>query len=221
VLDLLKKFFAVVVLVVVAYAGFRWGRFVFPPVERVLGMHRDTVTAPPRPPEAPGPSAELADATLGRFERFRRGEGEDRLALSGTELSSVVRYSLPGIIPPGMSDPTIVLENGRVRVSARVALGAFPRLPHLDQLAGVMPDTVLLELEGSLVRHDQETLALFVDRVQASHVPLPRRMVGDILNGLGRPAPPTLPADAIPVPIPDGVQAVYVQMDSLVLVAKR
>jgi hypothetical protein len=223
----LKRLVVLVALVMAAYAGFRWGSYVFPPLEKMLGltppafipatesaaMEGGGITA--------GPSAALADATLDRFERFRQGEGGDRLALGGTELSSVLRYAMPGMVPPGVADPTVELVEGRVHLKARVAVAAFPHLPQLDRILGMLPDTVALEMEGSLVAVDQATMALMVDKVEASHVPIPKRMVGDVLKGLGRQAPKTLPADAIPVPIPDGVKSVYVQRDSLVLVAKR
>jgi hypothetical protein len=201
--------------------GFRWGGAVFPPMERWLGIaaSTDSVAAVAPAPEAP--SAELADATLDRFERLRSGKGVDRLSLSGAQLSSVVRFSLPGIVPPGVSDPTVDIDQGRVELSARVALEAFPHLPQLDQILGILPDTVLLEMEGALVPFDPQYMALLVDKVTASHVPIPKRMVADVLQALGRQGPSGLPPDALPVPIPSGVKSVYVQRDSLVLVAAR
>lgn len=217
----LKKILALVVLVLVAYAGFRWGAYVFPPLERLLGYRSAPVYVPAEPAASNAPSAELADSTLDRFERFRRGKGGDRLALSGPELSSVVRYSMPGLVPPGVSDPTVELVEGRIRLKARVAVAAFPKLDRLKAIAGVLPDTVPLELEGALVPSDQAFMALLVDKVEAAHIPIPKSMVAEVLNGLGRQAPASMPADALPVPIPDGVKSVYVQRDSLVLVAKK
>ena len=220
-MGLMRKLVGAAALLMVVYAGFRWGPMVFPAVERALGLG-DPVWVPAPPGSIPGaPTPEIADATLDRFERFRRGEGEGRLALSGTELSSVVRYALPGLVPPGVGAPTVSLEEGRVRVFARVALAAFPRIPELEQVMGILPDTVGIEMEGVLVRLDQSFLALVVERVEASSVPIPRRMVAELLAGLGREGPPSLPADALAVPMPDGVASVFVQRDSLVLVAKR
>jgi hypothetical protein len=45
-------------------------------------------------------------------------------------------------------------------------------------------------------------------------------MVSDVLAGF-REGPRSLPKDALAVPVPDGVGSVYVQGDSLVLMAKR
>jgi hypothetical protein len=215
---LVKKLFGAALLLGVAYAGFRWGPAVFPRLERALGMDE---------PEAPAegvreePSAEVADRTLDRFERFRKGEGGDRLALGGLELTSVIRYALPGIVPPGVDVPTVVLADGRVGLRARVALAAFPRLPRLDEVLGILPDTVDVQIRGSLVPLDREHLALLVDHIEASHIPLPRRMIPQVLAGLGRDGTAALPADALAVPLPDGLQSVYVQQDSLVLIAER
>lgn len=214
-----KKLVAVVVLVAVAYAGFRWGPTVFPPLERALGLERSPEWVPA--PAPPGPTAELAEKTLERFEDLRRGQGEGRLTLGGNELSSVVRYAVPGIIPPGVDEPTVELEDGRVRLSARVALAAFPRLPRLDNVLGLLPDTVPVVLEGSLIPLDQNHLALLVDQIQVSHIPLPRRMIPQLLAGFGREGSAALPKDALSVPLPDGLRSVFVQRDSLVLVSDR
>ena len=215
----LKKLVGLVVLILVAYVGYRWGPAVFPSFERAMGLAADSTAAPAV--ELPQPSPELAEATLDRFEAFRAGTGEERMALGGTELTSVIRYALPGIIPPGVADPTVQLADGRVHLTARVAVEAFPKLPRLDEIVGLLPDTVLLAMDGTLVALDQAFLSLMVDRVEAARIPLPRRMVSDVLRGLGREGPASLPKDALAVPVPDGVASVFVQGDSLVLVAKR
>ena len=69
----LKKLVGLVVLVVVAYAGYRWGPVVFPALERAMGLATDTAAAPAT--DLPQPSPELAEATLDRFEAFRAGTG--------------------------------------------------------------------------------------------------------------------------------------------------
>lgn len=217
----LRKVTWAILLVLVALASWRWGPAALPPVARALGLGAPVWVPAPASSGPVQPSPELADTTLDRFERFRRGEGEDRLALGATELSSVLRYSLPGLVPPGVSDPAVYLEDGKVRIRARVALEALPRRPDLEQVMGILPDTVLLEMVGTLLPLDQAFLALRVDRVEAARVPIPQRMVADLLASLGLEGPPSLPADALAVPIPDGVRSVVVQKDSLVLEARR
>ena len=51
------------------------------------------------------PSPELADDALDRFERFRRGESGSQLSLSSMEVSSVIQYSAPGMVPLGNCRP--------------------------------------------------------------------------------------------------------------------
>jgi hypothetical protein len=214
---LIRRFVLLVALVGAAYAGFRWGPAVFPRLEEVLGIGGDHASLV----AADQPTAELADSTLDRFERFRAGEGGDRLVLGGRELSSVLRFSLPGIIPPGVSEPIVRLEDGQVHLSARVAMAAFPKLPRLDNVVGILPDTVTVEIRGSLVPHDQRNLALLVDRISAARVPIPTRMVAEVLEGFGRGGRAGLGPDALPVPLPDGIRSVHVQRDSMVFIAER
>ena len=102
------------------------------------------------PVAASAASAELAEAALDRFEAFRAGLAGERLAMSDAELSSVVRYAIPGILPPGVSEPEVTLEGGSLTLAARVAIEAFPDLPALDQVVGILPDTVPVRMEGEL-----------------------------------------------------------------------
>ncbi|MFQ5538378.1 MAG: hypothetical protein ACE5GJ_13115 [Gemmatimonadota bacterium] len=212
---LMRRLLLLALLIGAAYAGYRWGGGVFPWVEARFaggaGEEGDGAAGPV-------PSPELAEVTLDRFERFRRGDEGATLEVGGAELSSLVRYAIPGILPPGVGEPTVELADGEVHVSARVAVDAFPRLPNLDQVIGMLPDTVLVEIRGTLTPYDQEHMALAVDRVRVARVPIPGRLVSDVLRGLGREDRPGLDANALPVPIPDGVDRVFIQGHNLVLV---
>lgn len=210
-----KRAVGLVLLVAVAYAGFKWGPAVFPALERLAGVEEEAGA------DATEPSPELADATLDRFEAFRAGGQGDRLALSSAELTSVVRYSLPGILPPGVEDATILMEGDQVNVSARVAVREFPDLPDVDAVVGLLPDTVLIELRGTLEPFDQAHLALVVDRVRAARIPLPSRMVSEVLAGLAGERRPGLADDALAVPLPDGLSSVTIERDSLVMMAEK
>ena len=212
----IKQVTVLVGLVALAYIGVRWGDSLVAPIRSALGMAPDSG----RDAGGPAPSAELAEETLDRFERFRSGGAGDRLALSGTELTSVVRYALPGIVPPGVAEPTVALDDRDVHLSARIALDAFPKIPELEEVVGMLPDTVSVDLEGGLIPLDQSHLALLVDRVHVARVRLPRRLIAAVLDGLGRDGRPGLPEDALRVPLPDGLERAYVQRDSLVLVAR-
>jgi len=215
----LKRVVLAVALVAAAYAGFRWGPAVFPRLEALVGLGSDAPDWVPLEAE-PAPTPELAAAALDRFEAFRAAEAGERLPLGSTELTAVVRHALPGLLPPGVAEPQVRLRDGKVNVSARVAVAAFPRLPRMDQVVGLLPDTLLVEMRGSLVPLDQNNLALVVDRVLAGRIPVPDRMVGDVLDGLrGNRGTAGLPADALPVPLPEGLESVFVQRDSLVLIS--
>ena len=211
----IKRGFLLLLLVAVAYAGFRWGPAVFPQLERMVFVQADD-GAP-----SPGPSPELADATLDRFEAFRQGTLGDRLTFSSDELTSVIRYSLPGILPAGVDNAEVELSDGRANVLARVAVREFPELPDVDAVVGLLPDTVLIELRGELEPYDQAHLMLVVDRVRAARIPLPARMVGEVLAGLAGERRPGLQENALAVPLPDGLASVSVEGDSLVMIAKR
>ncbi len=166
------------------------------------------------------PSPELADAALDRFERFRRGETGDQLSLSAADVGSVLRYSAPGILPAGVSGPLVEFRDGVVTLTARVAIEAFPGLPTLDGILGLLPDTVSISIEGALAPLDDDGVALIVHGVHAAFipVPLPEGMTPRILTALGRRGRARLPEDALAFPLPDGVRSAYVLRDRLVLV---
>jgi hypothetical protein len=176
----------------------------------------------------------LAEATLDRFEAFRTGSGsggagegsagegsEERLHLGAAELSSVLRYALPGMVPPGVYEPAVGLEDGRVILSARVATSALPDLPALNEVVGLLPDTVGIVMHGALLPFRPNFAALQVEGVEASRIPLPGRMIPPILAALGRSPLEGLPPHALAVPLPTGLSRVFVDRDRLVLVADR
>ena len=210
------KVVGVVLLVAAAYAGWRWGPDVFPRLERVVRGGSAFQE------EGTSPSPELAESTLDRFERFRGADGtESQLVLGDAELSSLVRFSLPGILPPGLTDPAIELSGGRIFLSARVALDAFPELPSFEEVVGLLPDTVPIRMGGSLGPRDTSSAILYVDAVEAARIPVPDRFIPAILSSLGREDRDALPPTAMVVPLPKGLSSAYVRRDSLVLVADR
>lgn len=205
-----------VVLLGAAWGGWKWGPAVFPRVEAWLGE------AGAAEPGGVRPSAALAESTLDRIDAFRSG-GSDatRMELEGVELSSVVRFALPGIVPPGVEDPEVAMGDGKVLLTARVARAAFPDLPALGEIAGLLPDTVDIRLRGALVPFSPGVAAFHVERVEAERIPLPSRIIPGILAALGRQAREGLPPDAMAVPLPAGLDRAFVEGDRLVLTADR
>jgi len=201
---------ALVALVLAAYAGWIWGPAVFPRVQDWIGM------TPPVEVKGPAPSAALADSVLTRVQSFREG-GEGRVALGGREVTSVIRYSVPGLIPAGIRDPEVTFQEGRVRISAQVILASFPRLPDLGPILGMLPDTLNVELEASLMPYGAEESALLVHSLEASRIPIPQRLIPEILRAMGRTDRPGLPPEAMAVPLPSGMGSAYILADSLII----
>ncbi len=199
-------------LIAAAFAGWRWGPAVFPSVQGWFAEEEATVEVLPSP--------ELADAALDRFERFRRGESGDQLSLSDAEVVAVIRYSAPGMVPGGLSNPVVEFRDGVVSLSARIAVEAFPGLPTVDGILGFLPDTVTVAVEGALSPLDDDGIALVVHGVRASFipVPLPDGMTPKILTALGRRHVDGLPEDALAFPLPNGVGSAHVLRDRLILV---
>ena len=141
--------------------------------------------------------------------------------MSDEELSSVVRYAVPGILPPGVSEPEVTFDGGILTLSARVAIESFPDLPALDQVVGILPDTVPVRMEGELASFGKESVIFRVRHVEAGPIPLPERLIPRMLNALGRRNRDGLPREALHLPLPMGISSVYVSEDSLVLVVDR
>jgi len=166
-------------------------------------------------------SPALAEATLDRFERFRAGGTGPQLALGDAELTSVLRYALPGVLPPGVTEPDVRIAGSRVTLSARVTTAAFPDLPALDPVIGMLPDTVPVRMDGGLAQFGKQSLAFRVAGLEVAAIPLPDRLVPPVLYALGRTDQGGLPKNTLHVPLPAGIDSVYVARDSLVLVGDR
>ena len=208
---LFRKIVILVLLVVAAYAGWKWGPEVFPKVHERLGLTggneaREVVS-----------SQEMADSVLALVQGFRRGDGPTQLALGGSELTSVLRYSVSGLVPDGVLNPQVMLKEGRVHIRAQVDLGSFPDLPDLGPIIGILPDTLDVALEASLMPFGNGKAALLVHRLEASRIPLPRRLIPEILAAMGRTDQPGLPPEALLVPLPAGLGSAYILTDSLIL----
>lgn len=204
-----------VLLLASAYAGWRWGEAVFPRLGRWTGV------AAVADGESERADPDLARRTLERVDALRSGGVDGELALGEAEVESVVRYGAPGVLPEGVSGTEVEVRSGRLRLSARVAVDDVPRVPELERLLGVLPDTVPVSLDASLMPFGERGAALVVHRIHASGVPLPRAVIPSVLTALGRTDRPGLPPEAMTVPLPAGVRSAYIRADSLILVAAR
>ena len=106
-----------------------------------------------------------------------------------------------------------------LRLRARVSRDAFPSFPRLEGVLEILPDTVPLTVDGSLLPFDETHVSVVVEGIDASAIPVPRRFYPEILDAVGRRALSGLPPNAVAVPLPDGLARAYVDGDRLVLVA--
>lgn len=210
----LKRFVTRAILLLVAvlaaYGGWRWGDRLFPRVEGMLGIGRTEVTEPPV-------SAEAAARAMERIEGFQ-GSAEPELRLRSSEVSSLLRYSVPGMVPAGVLEPFVVFEGDRLEIRARVLPARFSDLSRLSGIAGILPDTVDVVVDGSLALFDGEGSVLVVEAIEVQGWPVPSRAVPEILGSLGRGPPPGAPASAVRLPALGGVKGAYVEDGELVVV---
>jgi hypothetical protein len=210
----LGKIVLALLLVVTAYAGWRWGHVFFPQITALFSTEEAALSETVSP--------EIAEATMDRFEALRRGEIEGRLSLSAGEIESVLRYSVPGLILAGIVEPRIEMADGVITLRARVSVETFPEMPDLDAVLGFLPDTLVVSFEGALAPLDDERWdALVIHDIRAGIIPLPDRMIPEILQAMGREYVDGLADDALAIPLPDGIESAYIVQDSLVLVSDR
>lgn len=164
----------------------------------------------------------LASDAETRLRLFRTGGAGDQLALRGEEITAVLRYTVPGMIPPGVGHPVVRLTSGTVRVAARLSAAVFPATPLLAPVLGVLPDSIDVELRGRVAREGRRAVFL-IDRVSAERIPVPKSVVSAIVSSLGMggvDAVDGTTGEALPalrVAWPHGVTAMDVADDRLVL----
>ena len=169
--------------------------------------------------EQAGPSEELADQAGKKLDDLESGR-EERVALSGEELQSLLQYRYPQLLPAFVDSPKIALEGDRIHVTARVPIESMPNLSELGDAAGFLPDTTEVGMTGSILPLGTGRVALAVDEVSASRIPLPDRLIPGALRRLGRKDEPGLPREALALPLPPGAASAYVRDDSLHLLAQ-
>lgn len=198
------------VAVLAAYGGWMWGDRVFPRVEAMLGIGRVEVTELPV-------SAETAARATTRIEEFQNSE-EPELRLESSEVSSLLRYAIPGMVPAGVLDPIVVFEEDRMEIRARVLTAKYSDLPQLSGIAGILPDTVDIVVEGSLTLFEDEGSIFMVEGIEVQGWPIPSRAMPEILGALDQEPPPGAPASAMRFPAPRGIRGAYIEDGRLVVV---
>ena len=203
-----------VLIVLAAYVGWKGGDAVFPRLETALGIGE--VEEPDRPELV---TPEAADLARQKIEAFRESEDAIELRLKSFEVSSLLRYSLTGMLPKGVVEPTVKMQGDRIELIASVIPSALPDLPDLGGITGVVvPDTVAVSVGGSLVPFGDRGSMLLVSEMVVGGIPIPSSAFPDILAALGRKDEQGLPASAILAPAFKEIKSAYVEGGELVLV---
>lgn len=170
---------------------------------------------------APAVSPAVADSAEAKLTALAEGGGPNRIALSENEVQSLVEYRLGGRVPASVGVPQVELREGRVRLTGRVATHRIAPAGNLTDVLSLLPDTTELSATGQLVPYEGERVALEINDLAAARVPLPSRVIPQVLDLLGRPAEAPLPRNAVALPLPAGAGAAYVSGDSLVVLARE
>ncbi|HKJ91976.1 MAG TPA: hypothetical protein VJ957_02355 [Longimicrobiales bacterium] len=167
----------------------------------------------------PAPAAvspEVAAAAAARLEEAFKRHGPERIALTQTELKSLLLYRWKTFLPDYVVRPDIQMNAGRIRLQASVPTDRFRGLRELQDVLSFLPDTAELAATGQFIPLARGRVALEVSEITAARIPVPQRLVPVILDNLGRRDEPGLAPNAVGLALPKGATAVFVSGDSLV-----
>lgn len=207
-----KGLLLALIVVLAAYAGWKWGDVVFSRVETVAGLRGGVVD-----PVSDHVTPEAAEAAAARIRAFRASD-DPELRLASFEISSLLRYSIPGMLPTGVIQPQVSMAGDRIDIQVSVLPGAMPELPDLGAIVGILPDTVPVFVSGSLVPFGEDASMLLIHRIRVQGVPIPSPAFPEILVALGRRDARGLPSAAMLVPAFREIEGAYIENGELVLV---
>ena len=164
---------------------------------------------------------ELAARADEKLASLGEGGGETRVALSASEVQSLIEYRWAGFLPPDVVDPKVDLGDGRATLEGSVATARVGRDSELEDIMAFLPDTASLRAVASFSPLDSEHVALEVHELGAAGIPVPSRLIPPILAKFRGSSAPGLASNALAVPLPPGIRDVYVDGDSLVFIASR
>ncbi len=168
------------------------------------------------PRSATTTSPELAAEAVNRYqEMVERELGEAEF--TATELESIIQFRLPEYLPTGVGEPSLRFRDGEAIVGLRMSREILPELPELERVLEILPDTVPVQLRGTLVTRGEGLAAFVVRRIDVANVPIPRRFYPRILEGIDPRDRDGLPPEAVSIPLPAGVGAALIREDRLVL----
>ena len=159
--------------------------------------------------EARAPSAEIAMEARERFESYLVDDRSE-IVFSAVELESLIRYELADRLPQGVSDPTVGIRDSEVTLGVKVARELIPRLPDLEGVRQILPDTVPVQLRGRVIGIDSGDAGFVVNRLEASSIPIPSRFIPSLVEMLNPGGGEDLPPEIIRISLPEGVGSVRV-----------
>ena len=186
--------------------------------DRLIGMWQSLRSEDP--PQQVSP--ELAERAEQKLATMVGPEAPTRVTLSSPELQSLVAYRMAAALPSFILDPAVTVEDGGLRVHARVPTDEVAGMRGLggsEEILSMLPDTTDVVAKGHLIPLGDGRVALSVDEVTAASIPLPSRVIPRILESIGRVDEPNLPEDALAVRLPDGVDNVFADGDSIVFIS--
>lgn len=145
-------------------------------------LSRSAAHAEDAPAFDAGPTA--AGTMVDRLQRFRSGNGSGRIEIDGPHLTSLVRHAMPALIPDGVTEPSVYVEDGIVRVHVHVSPGVLPGGRHLVDALETLPESVEVELRGRVVNDGVAWLAYRVEEVRVEGVELPAPVVALVLGAI-------------------------------------
>lgn len=169
-------------------------------------------------PEATVNPEEAARTAQAKMAALESSNPPARTALSEYELQALLRSRFAPALPAWLDSTRIRLEGDRVRLSGRVPLDRMPQLKDVGSVAGLLPDTTEVAVSGQVIPFGRGRVALAVDQVTAAHIPLPRRLIPQVLGRMKKPGD-TSPSDALSLPLPHTISSAYVRNDSLILLS--
>ncbi|MEM7415751.1 MAG: hypothetical protein AAF389_09670 [Gemmatimonadota bacterium] len=147
------------------------------------------------------------------------------VALSGEDVTALVRESLPGLIPAGVVAPRVDVADGRLSIHADLVAQDFPGADELGAVIAALPDTASVSLGGVLVTRGDGWISYRVDYASVEGVPVPLAVVRSVLakaplgaiagsggERRGGDGPPS-----VRMRLPRGVGAVYAIADHVIV----
>lgn len=161
-------------------------------------------------------SPEVGALAMDRYSELA-GATADSASFSGPELESILRFHALTVLPPGVTDPTVDIRDGELRIGVRVSLALLPSIPELERIRHLLPDSVPVEFRGSVVPLEGARSALIIRRIDVAAIPIPRRFHGPVAAALDPARPEGLPEESITFALPDGIQSAEIHGDELVV----